>query len=172
MNYKQLVEKVLNEGENKEAKWSKKFKSLEYWNSRNTITTVQCDDKNKANAIIAKSGIDQSLKIVENVLEEKPSRKPAFGEAEGKSYAVQINSLDTNEFFKQSFGRSMGDWRKAQQFVADPSTKKDYVDAKGKPTMASVKKWVKDMNPSEFYAKWQKDSSSWKDDSVEIFYKK
>jgi len=38
--------------------------------------------------------------------------------------------------------------------------------------MPSVKKWVKEMNLSEFYAMWKKDSSSYKDDSVEIFYVK
>ena len=45
------------------------------------------------------------------------------------------------------------------------------VDAKGKATMTAVKEWVKENKPSEFFASWEKDSSSYKDDSVEIFFK-
>lgn len=53
-------------GENKTATWSKKFKSLEYFTSRNTTTHKQCDTAAKARAIIKNSGIQQTLKVVAN----------------------------------------------------------------------------------------------------------
>ena len=106
--------------------------------------------------------------LMEEVLNEK-GKKPAFGNSEGKSYAVQINSLDSNEFFKQPFGRRLSDLRKAVAFSKE--AKSAHVGAKGESTMKAVKKWVKDMKPSEFYASWQSDSSYYKDDSVQIFYK-
>ena len=96
-------------------------------------------------------------------------RKPAFGTNEGFSYAVQINELDSNEFFKQPFGRQLDDLRKAKSFM--DTAKHIYVGAKHKPTIPTVKKWVRENNPTEFYAKWKSDSPLWKDDSVEIFYK-
>lgn len=97
-------------------------------------------------------------------------RKPAFGQDGKINYAVQIDSLDSNEFFKAPFGRQLSDLKKVQQWKE--TAKKGYVGAKGKPTMSQVKKWVKEVKPSEFYARWKKDSDMWKDDSVEIFYKK
>ena len=36
--------------------------------------------------------------------------------------------------------------------------------------MTAVKEWVKENKPSEFYALWEKESSFYKDDSVEIFF--
>lgn len=107
--------------------------------------------------------------LLEKALNEAKKRKPAFGTSEGFNYAVNIDSLDSNEFFKEPFGRRMGDMRKVNEW--SKTAKKGYAMSKGKPTMASVKKWVKEMNPSEFYARWQKDSIMYKDDSVEILYK-
>jgi len=103
-------------------------------------------------------------------LEEARGKKPAFGTSDGFSYAVNIPTLDSNEFLKMPFGRQLDDSRKVGEWKK--TAKKAYVGAKGKGTLPSVKKWVKENKPSEFYAKWKMDSSSWKDDSVEIFYKK
>jgi len=108
-------------------------------------------------------------KIVERILEARGNR-PSFGNAGGDSYAVQVDGLDSNEFYKQSFGRQLSDLRKVQEFKKTAKT--GYVDAKGKSTMASVKMWVKDVKPSQFYAKWQSDASMYKDDSVEIYYER
>ena len=47
-----------------------------------------------------------------------------------------------------------------------------YADAKGKPTLPSVKKEIKALGAKNFYAKWQADSSSYKDDSVQIWFTK
>ena len=103
-------------------------------------------------------------------LEEARGKKPAFGTSDGFSYAVNIPTLDSNEFLKMPFGRQLDDSRKVGEWKK--TAKKAYVGAKGKGTLPSVKKWVKENKPSEFYAKWKMDSSNYKDDSVEIFYKK
>lgn len=97
-------------------------------------------------------------------------RKPAFGKVDGKNYAVQINALPSNDFFKQPWGRQLDDWAKIKEFQKKAKTY--HVDAKGKATMSAVKAWVKAEKPSEFFANWKADSSSWKDDSVKVFYVK
>jgi len=102
-----------------------------------------------------------------NVLEAKKP-KSFVGDSDGFSWAVQLEGVD-NEFPKMPFGRRMDDEKKAIEF--SKSAKKGYVGAKGKSTLASVKKWIKEKSPSQFYAKWKSDSSMYKDDSVEIFYK-
>ena len=97
-------------------------------------------------------------------------RTPGFGEADGFYFAVQIDSLERNDFFTQPFGRSIGDMKKAQTWAETAKT--GYVDAKGKNTMPAVKKWIKDNKPTEFYARWKKDKlGEYSDDSVEISYK-
>jgi len=47
-----------------------------------------------------------------------------------------------------------------------------WADAKGKPTIPAVKKEIKALKAKNFYAKWQADSSSYKDDSVKIWFTK
>ncbi len=59
--------------------------------------------------------------------------------------------------------------KKLKEFKTN--SKSTRIDAKGKATMTVVKEWVKENKPSEFFASWEKDSSSYKDDSVEIFFK-
>ena len=70
MKDKRTVSELLNEwgmgleeGETKVAKWSKKFHQLEYWDSRNTTTTVNCSTMQHAKAIIKKSGIEQKFEV-------------------------------------------------------------------------------------------------------------
>jgi hypothetical protein len=111
----------------------------------------------------------KTYKVLMEELNEAKKRKPAFGNSEGFNYAVNIEGIE-NEFFKYAFGRQLDDLKKVKEWMK--SAKKYNVDAKGKPTLSSVKSWIKMTKPSEFYAKWKKDSSNYKDDSVEIFYKK
>jgi hypothetical protein len=111
----------------------------------------------------------RAAKLIE-LLAEAKGPKPSFGDSEGVSYAVNLPNLGSNEFYKQPFGRKIEDMRKVKLF--QKSAKKDHVNAKGKPIMAAVKAWVKMMQPKEFYASWKKESSMYKDDSVEIFYTK
>jgi len=107
---------------------------------------------------------------VEKNFTEAKGRKPAFGSADKFNFAVQVNGLDSNDFFKQPFGRTLGDMKKVQKFKE--TAKVASVGAKGKATKAAVRAWVKENKPTQFFAKWQKDSTNWKDDSVEIHYTK
>ena len=50
-------------GETKIAKFSKKFKNLEYWTSGNTYTTVNATSMKQVRAIIKRSGIEQKLEV-------------------------------------------------------------------------------------------------------------
>ena len=83
------------------------------------------------------------------------------------SFVLKIEGVPSN-LFTLPFGQQIDGLKKIKEFqkIAD----KDYVDAKGKATMAAVKGWIKDNKPKQYYAKWGADSSSYKDDSVEIYY--
>jgi len=74
----------------------------------------------------------------------------------GFNVAMKIDGVRPNDL------RKIRDWQK--------TAKKGYVNAKGKATVASFKKWLKLYQPKEYYAKWRKDSPTWKDDSFEVFY--
>lgn len=81
---------------------------------------------------------------------------------------VKIKGVD-KEFYKAPFGRQLDDLKKVKAFIE--TAKSYYVGAKGKGTLAAVKQWIKATNPSEYYAKWRKDSSNYKDDSVQVYYR-
>lgn len=55
----ELIEVTLE----KVATFKKKFKELEYWTSKNTTTSVQCDNIKKAKVIIKNSKIEQKLEV-------------------------------------------------------------------------------------------------------------
>lgn len=93
--------------------------------------------------------------------------KQSYGNHEKKSYAVKIDDVN-NEFYKQPFGRQIADRRLVSTFIECAKTER--VDTKGKSTMATIKAWVKENKPQQFYASWQSDSELYKDDSVQIFY--
>lgn len=112
--------------------------------------------------------MDIEEKIEKYLDEAKKANTPAFGSSEGRNYAVKIDGIP-NDFFKLPYGRQLDYRKELKKF--QQTAKKSYVDAKGKPTMKSVKDWVKKHKPSEFYAKWRKDSKTSKDDNVEILYK-
>ena len=92
-----------------------------------------------------------------NGLNEAKVEKPYFGlnDTKKKNYAVQINGIE-NDFPSKPFGQQIDAMKKIKEFKTN--SKSTRVDAKGKATMTAVKEWVKD-------------SSSYKDDSVEIFFK-
>lgn len=94
--------------------------------------------------------------------------KQFIGNVGRTSYAIKIEGIDPS-FLKRPFGRQLDDFDKIKEWKK--SSKSTHVRAKGKATLAAVKRWVKDTRPKEFYAKWTADSSDWKNDSVEIFYK-
>lgn len=90
-----------------------------------------------------------------------------FGKADGFSWAVNVDGID-NEFFRQPFGRRLDDQRKASEFAQ--SAKTAYVNAKGRATLTEVRRWVRENQPSQFFARWRSDSANWKDDVVMIAY--
>ena len=109
------------------------------------------------------------MKLTEklNNLFEAKGPKAYFGKkVDGFHWAVKIDGVD-NTFPTMPFGRRLDDEKKAREFSSKAKTA--YVGAKGKDGMASVKKWIKENNPSQFFAKW-KETDSYKDDSVELTY--
>jgi hypothetical protein len=95
------------------------------------------------------------------------TKKPHFGSAEKFNYAYSVDGVQDG-FETQIFGRQLDSLRKVREFTNN--AKKYDVNAKGINTMTAVKNWVKEFKPKEFYARWQKDSSNYKDDSVEVYY--
>ena len=82
------------------------------------------------------------------------------------SMAILIDGVDSRD--GQRGTRDAMDKIKAFQKTA----KKAYSNSKGKATIPSVKKEIKLQGATQYYAKWQSDSSSYKDDSVEIWFTK
>ena len=93
--------------------------------------------------------------------------KATFGNDGEYNYAFKVEGVEP-EFYRRPFGRQLDSARAAGKFCK--GAKKYSVGCKGKATMACVKEWVKENKPSQFYAKWKKDSSYYKDDSVDIYY--
>ena len=92
----------------------------------------------------------------------------SFGKSEGFSYAVKVDGLSSNDFYKRGFGAVVSEASTLKRFKE--KAKKGHVRAKGKDTLRAVRAWVKENRPSQFYARWKSDSPMWKDDSVEIYY--
>ncbi len=90
----------------------------------------------------------------------------AFGEAKGYKYAVKIDGVDGKRYIN-SFKEQVAKKSIVDKFLRN--ARKGYVDAKGKSTMAAVKRWVKENNPSQYYAKWR-EGAGYKDDVIEIYY--
>jgi hypothetical protein len=104
---------------------------------------------------------------LKNYLLEETKTKAIFGSDKDFSYAIKIDGIPS-DFITMPFGRKT-EYNKVIKEFQDKA-KTNYVDAKGKGTLPSVKKWVKEEKPNQFFAKWKKDSSSYKDDSVKIWY--
>ena len=110
-----------------------------------------------------------ALLSASSVLSGARSRGGAsFGKHDGFSYAVKIDGLSSNDFWKRGFGAMVDEADTLRDFRS--RAKKGYADAKGKDTLRSVRAWVKQNRPSQFYARWKSDSPMYKDDSVEIYY--
>ena len=93
--------------------------------------------------------------------------KSFIGSHGGHNFAIKIEGVDPG-FLNLPFGVGLDTYKVIGAFTA--TAKSYHVGAKGKATLAAVKKWLKEEKPSHFYAKWQVDSDNWKDDSVHIFY--
>lgn len=95
--------------------------------------------------------------------------KATFGKHDGQSFAYRIEGV-TPSFHTAPFGRTLDEHKKAKAFREHPETKHTCVGAKGKATLAAVKKWVKENQIDQFWANWKSDSSNYKNDSVPIYY--
>lgn len=84
---------------------------------------------------------------------------------------MKIDGVD-GESLASGNMNAMIDLNKAMKKAKDSGNefKKATIGAKGKGTLPAVKAWIKEKKPSQYYAKWEKDSSSYKDDVVEIKY--
>lgn len=45
------------------AYYSNRYRTIEYWTSRNTTTVVNCDNVHKAKSLIKNSGVEQELRV-------------------------------------------------------------------------------------------------------------
>lgn len=101
-------------------------------------------------------------------LNEAKKEKAFVGTSDGSSWAVNMSGVKngnqpTNLGWVMANKETIADFKK--------SAKKTFAGAKGKATLPAVKKHLKMVGATEYYAKWKSDSSSYKDDSVEIWYK-
>ena len=85
-----------------------------------------------------------------------------------RCFAVCLDTLQSESFFQQSWGRQLEDWKRIREFQLTAKTA--WVGAKGTPTLTAVKRWIKENKPSQFFADWQADSGDYKDDSVQIWF--
>ena len=112
--------------------------------------------------------------MAESVHEPARNRRPAkayfspvSGEEDNFGYAVKIDGIE-NDFPSHPFGRQGDAIRAVQQFKTTAKT--DWISAKardGRRPLTEVKRWIKSVNPSQFYARWPTNVN---DDSIEIWY--
>lgn len=99
----------------------------------------------------------------------RASATKGFTGKNGKyNYAFKIEGVDP-DFLGQPFGRQIDSLKAIQEFKK--GAKSYHVGAKGKASLGAVKKWLSEEKPSQFYAQWEADSSNYKDDSVQVYYK-
>lgn len=84
-----------------------------------------------------------------------------------KAYAINLKFVP-KDYPTLIFGQQLKIRSEIQKWLK--TAKKGYVGAKNKPTLTSVRNWVSEVKPKEFYAVWRKDSKFYKDDCVEIYY--
>ena len=96
-----------------------------------------------------------------------PSGADDFGGRDHHGYAIKIDGID-NAFPTLPPGRQMDAQAAIQQFKATAKT--DWISTKlrkGQRPLAEVKRWIKAVQPDQFYARWSTDVD---DDSVQIWY--
>jgi hypothetical protein len=123
---------------------------------------------------------DLGVTVVGNYIRKKDINKIVASkmiEAKAKScsgsdskfnYVYRLEGVTPN-YWQQPFGRQLSDIKLIKDFTE--TAKVDHIDAKGKSTLKSVKEWVAINKPEQYFVKWSKDSSDYKDDSVEVYYK-
>jgi len=84
-------------------------------------------------------------------------------------WALKVEGL-SSDFPSAPFGRQLEGFEVIKQFKA--TAKSEWISAKvrdGKRGTTEVKRWVKEVKPKEFCAKWLEGEAN--DDSIQIFYK-
>ena len=82
----------------------------------------------------------------------------------GRSCAFRVDGVD-GTFVGKKFGQQLEMLRALKAFQ-DDAEHVAYV----KGNLRAVKEWVRDNNPSQFFAVWTSETDFYHDDSVEIFY--
>lgn len=85
----------------------------------------------------------------------------------GYSTAVLIDGINPQDALKLN---SRDVLMKIKEFKA--KAKQAWAGSKGKKTIPAVKKEIKLQGAKQYYARWKSDSSSYKDDSVQIWFTK
>ena len=162
----EISESVLDEGVSSEAKSVMREinKHLKILKTELKTSDVNQDWKARLNRI---EGIIGKVKwTVEESLDEAKGSDCTIQNDGRNNIAVCIDGLSFADARKGTRGAMMNiDGFKKKAKVA-------WADAKGKPTIPAVKKEIKALKAKNFYAKWQADSSSYKDDSVKIWFTK
>jgi len=83
---------------------------------------------------------------------------------EGVSYAFRVDGVN-GTFRGQIFERQIDALSKLKAF----QDRAEHV-AHFRGSQKAVKEWVKDNNPSQFFAWWISETDFYHDDSIEIFY--
>ena len=96
----------------------------------------------------------------------KTKGKAFYGTVDGVSYAFRVDGVDGGDFFGLPFGRRIEVTNKLMAFQYR-AKHVGYSDGSQK----AVKEWVKDIQPSQFFAFWRSGRFH-HDDYVEIFYTK
>ena len=118
----------------------------------------------KKHKIIKEGNLMKSFKELSSELTEAKGFVGEVGNS--KSMAVLIN--DVNERDAQRGTKDA--MSKIDAFKK--TAKKAWASAKGKKTIPAVKKELKLQGAKQYYAKWPSDSSTFKDDTVEIWFTK
>ena len=84
----------------------------------------------------------------------------------GRSCAFRVDGVD-GTFLGKNFGRQLEMLRALKAF----RDRAEHV-AHVRCSQRAVKEWVKDVQPSQFFAVWTSETDFYHDDSIEIFYDK
>ena len=97
----------------------------------------------------------------------RKTKKACYGTVEGVNYAFRVNGVDGSEFFGLPWERRMEAINKLMAFQYR-AKHVGYSDG----SQRAVKEWVKDNQPSQFFAFWRSDVCFHHNDYIEIFYTK
>lgn len=85
---------------------------------------------------------------------------------EGFSIVAKFDDFSAEQF-SSNFGYQITHREDFQSF--QQQAKLVTIGSKLKPTFATVKKWVRENKPKQYFAKWRGDSPLYKDDCVDMY---